>query len=66
MLYRRCHPLDIMLMSPGDNGLTGRSFEIADYRDALIELCIEKDLKFIDLKEVLGVVELPKLSQSMC
>ena len=46
--------LDIMLMSPGDNGLTGRSFEIADYRDALIELCIEKDLKFIDLKEVLG------------
>jgi len=53
-------------MSPGDNGLTGRSFEIADYRDALIELCIEKDLKFIDLKEVLGVVELPKLSQSMC
>ena len=46
--------VEIMLMSPGDNGLTGRTFELSDYRDALIELCIEKDLKFIDLKEVLG------------
>lgn len=44
----------IMLMSPGDNGLIGRSFEIADYRNVLIELCIEKELEFIDLKEVLG------------
>jgi lysophospholipase L1-like esterase len=47
--------VEIMLMSPGDNGLTGRTFELSEYRDALIELCIEKDLKFIDLKEVLGV-----------
>lgn len=46
--------VEIMLMSPGDNGLTGRTFEVADYRDALIELCVEKDLKFIDFKEVLG------------
>jgi lysophospholipase L1-like esterase len=46
--------VEIILMSPGDNGLAGRTFEIADYRDALIELCIEKDLKFIDLREVLG------------
>ena len=46
--------VDIMLMSPADNGLTGRTFELSDYRDALIELCIEKDLNFIDLKEVLG------------
>jgi len=46
--------VDIMLMSPGDNGLSGRTYEIADYRNALIELCMEKGLKFIDLKEVLG------------
>jgi lysophospholipase L1-like esterase len=46
--------VEIMLMSPGDNGLTGRTFEIAEYRDVLIELCIEKDLKFIDFREVLG------------
>jgi lysophospholipase L1-like esterase len=44
----------IMLMSPGDNGLTGRTFALSDYRDVLIELCIEQDLKFIDLKKVLG------------
>ena len=46
--------VEIILMAPGDNGLTGRIFKIADYRDALIELCIEKDLKFIDFKAVLG------------
>jgi lysophospholipase L1-like esterase len=46
--------VEIMLMAPGDNGLTGRIFEIADYRDVLIELCLEEDLKFIDFKEVLG------------
>ena len=46
--------VEIMLISPGDNGLTGRTFELSDYRDVLIELCIEQDLKFIDLREVLG------------
>ena len=46
--------VEVMLMSPGDNGVSGKAFEIDDYRDALIQVSLEQDLKFIDFKEVLG------------
>lgn len=48
---------EIMLMSPSDNGLSSRDYELSDYRDVLVELCIELDLRFMDFKEVLGDYE---------
>jgi lysophospholipase L1-like esterase len=47
----------ILLMSPPDNGYDNRDYELSAYRDALIALCQEQDLCFIDFKEVLGDFE---------
>ncbi|MEN8733383.1 MAG: SGNH/GDSL hydrolase family protein, partial [Lentimonas sp.] len=44
----------ILLMSPPDHGYDNCDYELSAYRDALIALCQEQDLRFIDFKEVLG------------
>jgi lysophospholipase L1-like esterase len=46
--------VEVLLLSPSDNGLEGRIYELADYRDALADIAITQNLGFVDLWAQLG------------
>ena len=46
--------VEVLLMSPPDNAYIDRDHALSEYRDALIELCLERDLRFLDFREALG------------
>jgi lysophospholipase L1-like esterase len=45
---------EILLLSPGENGLQDRVYEMTDYRDQLAEIAVEREIGFVDLHAQLG------------
>ncbi|HAV13034.1 MAG TPA: hypothetical protein DCX06_06020 [Opitutae bacterium] len=45
---------EILLLSPGENGLQGRAYKMTDYRDQLAEIAVEREIGFVDLHAQLG------------
>ncbi len=49
--------VEILLVSPGDNGLEDKAYDISDYRDVLAEVAIDTQIGFVDLHAQLGDYE---------
>ena len=44
----------VLLVSPADNGLTGKAHTMAEYRDALRDLAVAQGCAWLDLYEIVG------------
>lgn len=49
--------VEILLISPGDNGLEGKDYDLSDYRDVLAEVALDAQIGFVDLHAQLGDYE---------
>lgn len=45
---------DILLVAPGDNGLTGRTYTMAQYADVLFDAAVAGGHAMLDLRQVMG------------